>query len=83
MGTPIYGVFLLDPSRHSPLKLVKRCGVRPVTGTACQHGIQGGTSAVTLAGNLLCGFAIDQPARARTQVSAQDTHVDRNVGATG
>ena len=30
MGTPICGVLLLDPSRHSPLELVKSRGACPV-----------------------------------------------------
>jgi hypothetical protein len=30
MRTPIYGVLLLDPSRHSPLELVKSRDAYPV-----------------------------------------------------
>lgn len=49
MTTPIYGVLLLDPSRHSPLELVKSRDVY----SACGEGItlcgQRGTLGVNIA----------------------------------
>jgi hypothetical protein len=47
METPIYGVLILDPFRHSPLELVKSSGARTARGAGILLCGPGGTSAVT------------------------------------
>ena len=46
METPIYGVLVLDPFRHSPLELVKSSGVHSVRGAGIVACRPGGTSTV-------------------------------------
>ena len=80
-GAPIYGVFLLDPSRLSPLKLVKRYGAD----SGLRDGIavcnERGTSVVTPARVSRTDLQCFQPTREWTNSSAHQTHADRNVGA--
>ncbi len=60
--------FLLDPSRHSSLQLVKSCGATPGHGDSISVRDQGGTSVVT-PGNFRMDLQYDRQERERDCVS--------------
>jgi len=81
MGTPIYGVLILDPSRHSPLEWVKSSGAHLARGAGVLLSGTGGTSAVTPGEDPPGRFAVhparayaDRPALSEVEGSVRATH---------
>ena len=77
MRPPIYGVLFLDPSRRSPLELVKSSGAQPVFGEGIILYGQRGTRLVNLqtvgwrlAPRTCSASPASAPFVARTQLSA-------------
>jgi len=67
MGTPIYGVLILDPPRHSPLELVKSSDADLAREAGILLRSTGGTSAVTPGRIRPADLQCIQPRRTRTE----------------